>query len=288
MSNLPNVGEAIAPPTGTRKWTRTAMPQPRNERARADLLAILHNSRPWRALAAAEIRSKYRRTTLGPFWITMSAGATILAIGVIYGQFFGQDVSSYLPYFAAGMVTWGFVAGVLNESATALISAGSIIKASNLPVCFHNMRMIQRNFIVFLHNLAILAVIWLFLRWPLTLDAGLAIIGLALLYLFLSAISIPISLACVRYRDIPPLIQAATQFLFFASPIIWYPESLRVGRLILELNPLAHFLAVTRDPLLGRPVDPYSLLVATSATASAIAIAAWLYVRYRDRVAYWV
>jgi ABC-type polysaccharide/polyol phosphate export permease len=259
-----------------------------NERARADLFAILYNNRPWRALAAAEIRSKYRRTTLGPLWITISTGATILGIGVIYGQFFGQDVSAYLPYFAAGMVIWGFISSVLNESATALISAGSIIKASNLPVCFHNMRMMQRNFIIFLHNLLILVVIWLFVRWPLTIDVGLAIVGIALLYLFLSAVSIPLSLACVRYRDIPPLIQAATTFLFFASPIIWYPENLRSGRLLLELNPLAHFLAITRDPLLGRPVDTYSLLVAIAATACAIVVAALLYARYRDRVAYWV
>jgi ABC-type polysaccharide/polyol phosphate export permease len=92
----------------------------------------------------------------------------------------------------------------------------------------------------------------------------------------------------VRYRDIPPLMQVLTQFLFFASPVIWQPEQLRFGELILDLNPIAYMLAIVRDPLLGRPIDAFDWLVAVSVAAVSLAVASFMYIRYRHRIAYWV
>lgn len=253
-----------------------------------ELLSVVTGGRAWRALAANDIRSRYRRTYIGPFWITISTGCTALAIGIIYGQFFGQAVGSYLPYFTAGIVIWSLIASVLGEATTCLIGAGSLIKASNMPVVFHVMRMIQRNFIVMLHNLLIVILLWIVLRWPVGWDALLAVPGFALLYLFMTGVSLTISIICVRYRDVSPLVTAVTQFLFFASPIIWYPEQLRFGTLILHLNPIAYFLAVTRDPLLARPMLLENWIVAVLMTVMSVGVAGLLYVRYRDRVVYWV
>lgn len=265
-----------------------AMDTPPRARARRELLAIVARSRPWRALAFADIRSKYRRTAIGPFWVTISTAVTAISIGIVYGQFFGQDVRSYIPYFTIGIVIWTLIASVMAEATTAFAAASSLIKASEMPLVFHVMRMLQRNFISFLHNAVIVLGIWLFLPWPLGPGMLLAFAGFMLLYLFLSGIAVVISLVCVRYRDVPPMVNAATQFLFFATPIIWQAESLRVGKIILLLNPFAYFLAITREPLLGRPAAVETWGIAAGITVVTLVVAAMLYVRYRDRVAYWV
>lgn len=258
------------------------------DRARADLRATLFESRVWRALALADIRAKYRLSTLGTLWITMSMGVMSVSIGLIYGQFFGQDIASYLPYFTAGMLIWTFMSSALNEATTALMASGTWIKGSSLPISFYVMRMVQRNFIILLHNLLVLLLVWLYFRWELGATALLSLLGLAIVYAFLAGASMIVAFACVRYRDIPPMVGALTQFVFFASPIIWLPDQLKVGQIILILNPFAYLIAVVRDPILGRPVPLGTWMVATILAALTIALAALVYTRYRNRIAYWV
>ena len=150
------------------------------------------------------------------------------------------------------------------------------------------MRVVQRNFIIMLHNLIILTIIWLVFQWPLSISVLLSLLGVAILYLFLTGCSIVIALVCVRYRDVPPIVTATTQFLFFASPILWYPEQLKFGTAILSFNPFAYLISVVRDPVLGRAVAPEAWAISVLITMLVIGLASLTYVRYRDRVAYWI
>lgn len=259
-----------------------------DERARQDLIDVVMRCRTWHALAMFDIRSKYRLSTLGSWWITMTTGALALTIGVMYGQFFGQDVRGYLPYFVASFVTWSYIAVVLGEASQTLVSAGHLVKSASIPIVFHVMRMVHRNLIIFAHNAVILAAVWLFVRWSVGPEGFLSLLGIALLYLFLAGLSVIISVVCVRYRDVPPLIQVVIQFLFFVTPVIWIPEQLQFGQLLLALNPISYLLVLVRDPILGRPVAPATWAVAVVLTAMSIAAAALIYARYRNRIAYWV
>src|ERR1700756_4063682 len=82
----------------------------------------------WRDLSAAarrwplivhlswhDIRQRYRRSTLGPLWLTISVAVQIGAMGFLYGGLFNLDVATYLPHLAAGMTIWALIAGMINE-----------------------------------------------------------------------------------------------------------------------------------------------------------------------------
>src|SRR6267142_2152383 len=258
------------------------------ERAVRDLRDVFVRSMMWSALASADIRSKYRLSTLGSLWITMTTGAMVLAIGLFYGQFFGQDMHSYLPYFTASYITWSFIASVFGEASTTLIGSGNLIKSSQMPIVFHIMRMMQRNLIVVLHNAIVLVAIWPFVRWSLYPSALLSLVGLILLYLFLVGVSAIIAIICVRYRDVPPLIQVLIQFLFFLTPIIWYPVQIRFGAEILKFNPVTYILMIVRDPILGRPVEIQTWIIAIGLSAASLIAGSLMYVRFRRRIAFWV
>ena len=58
-------------------------------------------------LARADIRQRYRRSSLGPFWITISTGVMIACIGIIFGSLFKSPMSDFLPFLAAGLIIWG-------------------------------------------------------------------------------------------------------------------------------------------------------------------------------------
>lgn len=258
------------------------------DRGKTDIVRVFTESRIWRTLAWVDIRSKYRLSTLGTLWITVTNAIFVISVGLIYGQFFGQDMHVYLPYFATGFIIWGFISATMNESAHTLIANGNFIKGSQLPIVFHVMRMMQRHLIILAHNSVVLIGIWAWMRWPLEWSMLLSVAGLGLSYVFASSVALIFSICCVRFRDIPPLIQAVTQFLFFVTPIIWYPESIRFGTVVLWLNPVTYFILVTRDPLLDRAVDPMVWVGAVAWTAAVGAFASGLYIHYRNRIAYWV
>jgi ABC-type polysaccharide/polyol phosphate export permease len=258
------------------------------DRARRDLRDIVAHATIWSSLAFADIRSKYRLSTFGSLWITLTTGAMALGIGLFYGQFFGQEMHSYLPYFTANIITWTFISSVIGEASTTLVGAGNLIKSSQMPIVFHVLRMLQRNLIIVLHNAIVLAVIWPFVRWSIHPSAVLSLVGLVLLYLFLAGASVVISIICVRYRDVPPLIQVMIQFLFFLTPIIWYPEQIKFGTQLLQLNPLSYMLMIVRDPVLGRTVEIQTWIIAIGLSAASLMAGSLMYMRYRRRIAYWV
>jgi lipopolysaccharide transport system permease protein len=258
------------------------------DRALRDLRDIVVRSTIWSSLANADIRSKYRLSTFGSLWITLTTGAMALAIGLFYGQFFGQDMHSYLPYFTASFITWTFIASVLGEASLTLVGAGNLIKSSQMPIVFHILRMLHRNLIVFLHNAIVLIAIWPFVRWSLYPSAVLSVAGVVLLYLFLVGVSVIIAIICVRYRDVPPLIQVLIQFLFFLTPIIWYPEQIKFGTELLKLNPMTYILMIERDPILGRPVEIQTWIIAIGLSAASLIAGSLMYMRFRRRIAYWV
>ena len=261
---------------------------PLGRRIRADLWPIVAQNSTWRALALADIRSKYRRTVIGPWWITVSNGFTALIIGVVSGRFLGSDMTTYLPFFVTGMTIWTFMSSSLIEGSQTLIYAGGLIKTSNLPIGFYVMRMMQRNFIIFLHNIMVVPMVWLFLPWHPGWQILLAIPGLVLVYGFAVGMTFIISMICCRYRDIPQIVATVIQLFFFISPIIWMPEQLHGGHTVLRFNPVGYLLSVTRDPIVGRPVPLESWMLAGMTDIVVLAVAAWIYVRYRSRIIYWV
>ena len=47
---------------------------------------------------------------------------------MIYGVLFKQDVATYMPYVAAGYISWALISGFLAEGATVFIQNESFIR----------------------------------------------------------------------------------------------------------------------------------------------------------------
>ena len=80
-----------------------------------ELLASLHWWPLWGGLGWKDIRQRYRRTILGPLWLTLSLGMMIAAIGVLYAELWNTKISHMLPYVSAGMIAWIFISSMVNE-----------------------------------------------------------------------------------------------------------------------------------------------------------------------------
>jgi len=235
-----------------------------------------------------EIKQRYRRSKLGPFWLTISTGVMIGAMGPLYGRLFGQDVGSYVAYLAVSLVSWNFISNLINEACSTFIAAESYIKQIKLPLTLHVLRAVWRNVIVFLHNLPILLVA--LVLYPPSSYAYLALAPIGVLLIAINGIWVGLFLGavCARFRDIPPIIGSIVLVLFFLTPVLWNVGMLGNNRWAAEINPLFHFLEVMREPLLGRPPTLLNWVGVIVVTALGWIITLALFSRFRSRIAYWV
>jgi ABC-2 type transport system permease protein len=82
-----------------------------------------------------DISLRYRRTVIGPLWITLTLAATIASVGTVYAALFKQDVTSFLPPFAVGLIVWTLIATTLQEGSNIFVASGHLIRAVPAPTC---------------------------------------------------------------------------------------------------------------------------------------------------------
>ena len=255
-----------------------------------DIFAALKAYELAGVLGWQDIRQRYRRSSLGPFWLTISMGVLIGALGLIFGTLFKSPMKELLPFLSIGLILWTLISTSIIEGCTGFTAGEAIIKQICLPLFSHILRVLWRNLVIFAHNLIIFPLVLLVFWKPLPAISPLAIVGLLLLMINLSWMALLLGVFCTRYRDVPQIVASMLQVFFYLTPIIWIPELLqnRANIFLLNSNPFFHLMEIVRAPLLG--VLPSAL---NWQVCIVLALAGWgftilFYGRFRSRIAYWL
>ena len=242
----------------------------------------------WGRLGWQDIRRLYRRSVLGPFWLTISMGLLVAALGTLYGVLWKVELADYVPFLAIGFVVWTLISGVITDGCNAFINAEGIIKYVGLPFSVHVYRLLWRNLLVLCHNAVVFVIVAaIFGVWP-SWTGLLAVPGLALLVLNGIWAGLLLGVISARFRDVPPIVASIVRILFFVTPIIWMPELMPKRAFVLDYNPFFHMVEVVRAPLLGKAPGLVSWLAVLGITLVGWIVAFEFFRRYRWRIAYWI
>ena len=237
-----------------------------------------------------DIKQRYRRSKIGPFWLTISMGVMVFTIGIVFGQVFNSPMKEYLPFLTSGIIFWGFISGVINDGCLSFVSAEALIKQLPIPMFVHVLRIVWRNILILLHNLTILPIVMLVLGTPITPYIFLAVPGIVLALVNLTWMALLFGVVCARFRDMPNIVASILQVMFYLTPIIWMPNLLpeRAGTMLLDSNPFYHLLEIIRLPFLGQLPNGISWLVALGMAVVGWAITLKVFGRYQHRLVYWL
>lgn len=258
--------------------------------ATSEILATLARASQWGTLAWNDVMLRYRRTSLGPLWITLGLGATVFSVGLLYGVLFGNDPSSYLPYFASGLIAWTLIGTSLGEGCATFLGAAAIIRAVPVAPAVHVFRLMARQFIMLAHNLLLIAFLWLIFPWQLSWVNLLVLPGLLLNAVALFGAVLALSIIGARFRDIQLIVSTFLQLVFLLTPIMWETKSLKGAALtyVADFNPFYHLVEIVRAPLLSQMPNVTSWWYAGITATVALTAGTYFYARYRHRVAFWV
>jgi lipopolysaccharide transport system permease protein len=257
-------------------------------RAVEDLRAGLAAWRFALGLARADLRTRYRGSVIGPFWITLTTGVMIAAFGLLYARIFDQPCRQHLLHVGVGLVTWTWISQAAREACTALTGAEALIRQAPLPVTVHVLRVTLRNLMVAAHHMVLLPPLFLVCGHLPGPGALAALAGVALIAVNSLAFGTLLGFLVARFRDVGPIIDNLLQLLFFVSPILWDASALGDARAWLLANPVYVLVETVRGPLLHHAAPAAIWVAALGLTGAGLAFAAAAFVRFRERVAFWV
>jgi lipopolysaccharide transport system permease protein len=253
-----------------------------------ELLGAMRLRDTWVYCGWQDIRLRYRRSILGPWWLTASTAVTIGVLGGLWSQIFQLDIKEYLPYYAIGHVVWIWFSSQINDACAGFTQFEHIIKHTRLPYPTYLLRLFIRNTLVLAHNAVVVLAVVFLCGTGLHAASWLSLVGLGLVAVVCVLLSIVIAISCARYRDLPPIVASLLQVLFFLTPILWQPGALRSFAWVAEMNPLFHWIELIRQPLLGHVPAALSYLWAGGSIGFLALFALWLLGRQCDRIAYWM
>lgn len=243
------------------------------------------------ALAFSDIKLRYRGSVIGPFWMTLSTGVQIAAMSFVYSYLFHMSTRSYMTFLCISLIIWNFLSSLIVDACTCFVVSEGLIKNTRLPLAVHAARSVVRDVIIFGHNVIIVVIFFAIVQVHQSFASLYAIPGLLLWLIDGFALALALGAVCARFRDIPQIISAAIQIIFFITPIMWLPDIIKahhaLGALI-YLNPFVYLLDIIRDPLLGQPLAMAEVSRALAVSAVIVVASLFVFARTRGRIAFWI
>lgn len=256
----------------------------------ADIRAGLKRWPVWWTLTWQSIRSQYRRTYLGPLWITLQQVIFVAGLSILFGLLFKQDLKTFVPYVAIGFIAFTWMTGMLQGGANSIVQNGASIQTTPGPLSIYTLRNFAGNTIQFLHDIIVIVGVLIIFQVQITWTIVFVPVGLVIIALNGIAIGLWLGPICARYRDVGQLVSSLTRILFFFTPIFWVTTDVTRTQIVALAgwNPLAYFLQFLRNPLLGEPLTASIVIGTIGFTIANCLLALVHFSRTRDRLAYWI
>jgi ABC-type polysaccharide/polyol phosphate export permease len=241
--------------------------------------------RIWVRLGIQDVRMRFRRSVIGLGWVFVNLAVTILAVGFIYANLFGQDVRVFIPYLTISLVAWGYMTNSIVEGGNAFTNSEGYIKQISLPIYVYVLRFFVSISLVALINLIVYVVVAIVYGVPFQMGMLWVLPGILILMITSLLLITIFAYINTRYRDAAHLASVGMQVLFYVTPVLFPAELLRQRGLanIIDFNPMYHLLEIIRNPLLsGEPATEANYIFALTGVG-VMALVAIIVVRVHQR-----
>jgi ABC-2 type transport system permease protein len=248
-------------------------------------------------LAYLEFRLKFFGSVLGYLW---QLGRPLLMFGVYYVVFtqfvdLGNAVKFYPPLLLTGVMLYQFFAEVTGLSVAAVLNRENLVRKIHFPRIVIPMSVVLQSTFNLALNMVAVGVFMAFAGVPVR-GSWLWIVPLfAMLLVLVSGLSMILSALFVRYRDVAPIWEVVTMAAFYATPILYPLEAVKIqwARDVIMFNPLAVIIQQLRhsvfDPSVPSALEAAGgwadLAVPIGITIGVFVLGFWVFNRIAPEVA---
>lgn len=210
-------------------------------------------------LVRTDFKLRYQNSVLGYAWSLLRPLLLFVILYVVFVKFLkiGNGVPNYPIYLLFGIVLWTYFAEMTSMSLGSIVGRGDLIRKIRIPRWIIVLSSSVSATINFVLNLFVVAIFIAFSHVAIDRSILLLPLVIAQLYVMSLGVSLFLSAAFVKYRDISYIWEICMQALFYLTPIL-YPLS-RITNVtfqkILLLNPVAaaiqdaRYILITKSTL---------------------------------------
>lgn len=202
-------------------------------------------------LVRTDFKLRYQGSVLGYAWSLLRPLFMFIILYVVFTKFIklGDSIPYYPIYLLLGIVLWQFFADMTNQSLGSIVARGDLIRKIRIPRWMIVLTSSVSALINLGLNLIIVIILMAVSQVPVAISVVWLPIALLEIYLFGLGLSLFLSAAYVKYRDLSFIWEVCMQAGFYLTPII-YPLSvvtnITVQKLLL-LNPVAQAIQDARN-----------------------------------------
>jgi ABC-2 type transport system permease protein len=221
-------------------------------------------------LTLRELRSKFKRSTLGWLWSVINPAVTIAVYAVVFSVFLRiappvgdpSGLDSYAFFLMCGLLPWLFTANGILGGVGSLTANGDLIKKVWFPRWILPSASTLSWMFTFLIELAVLSALLILFAGNMVLPWLPVVAALvAVQFFFVLGMALIISPINVYFRDVEHFTLIFINVWFWGTPVL-YPESQLLNpdgtskdlpvlgipvTSVMKLNPMAHFVEAYRN-----------------------------------------
>jgi ABC-type polysaccharide/polyol phosphate export permease len=256
----------------------------------SDIREGLRRRQSWSYLAVENVKNRYRRTVLGPWWVTLQMVIFILGISIVFGHLLHNGLRSFLPYVGLGYIAFILLSGLTRAGADVFITGSGTLKSTRQPLSNLVLRDVGVEFINFAHNMVIYLVFLVVGLVPLTPKIPIALLMVVVIAANGLFVGLWLGIAVARFRDLQPFVNSILGLAVFFCPVFYHLDNLSSGirNVLLVWNPFTYLIMAFRTPLLGEPLLKSYYIGSAIVTMINVAVGLAVFTRARSRLPYWV
>jgi len=208
-------------------------------------------------LVVRELKVRYKRSVLGMLWTMLNPLLLMAVYAVVFATIMRSPQRNFAIFLLSGLLPWLFFSTAVLQGLTSILSNQELIRKVRLPQAVFPLSVVGSNLVNFALSLVPLLLMMALLRQPFTPALLFIPVGMLILALFTSGVTLLFSTFTVFFRDVRHLVEVLLQMLLYLSPVLYDLQLLgqrsewwfRAFRLFLRLNPLTYLLPLIRDPV---------------------------------------
>ncbi|GAA3571893.1 ABC transporter permease [Snuella lapsa] len=209
-------------------------------------------------LTVRDIKAQYRQSYLGMLWVVITPLTTAFVWIFLNssGAIRLTDTGIPYPVYAfSGSLIWSILSEAINSPKGSTAASMGIMTKINFP----KEALILSGIYKLLFNSAVKIVLLLVFLMVYQVDFGYSILlfpfALIGILLFGTSIGLLITPIALLYRDVSRIISLGMRFLMYVTPVVYVVPQTGVLKTLMELNPLTPLLVVSRNVVVGLPLD---------------------------------
>jgi ABC-2 type transport system permease protein len=240
-------------------------------------------------LSLLEFRLKFFGSVLGYLW---QLGRPLMMFGVYYVVFtqfvdLGNSVQFYAPMLLMGIMLYQFFVEATSSSVRAVVDRENLVRKIHFP----RIVIPTSSVVTALLNLGVnLIAVFVFIElsgvpWRWQFLELIPLVGFLVAWCF--GLAMLLSALFVRYRDVQPIWEVISMAMFYATPILYALETVKLdwAREVIILNPLAVVVQQIRhamfDPAAASALEAAGswgrLMIPVGIVAGTLALGFWYF-----------